>query len=196
MIHFNVKADYLEQLASKRTLCYKKGTRKRVNGNFFMLKDDAKLHSFTVFPKSGSIIATGISKREHIDMVLERFLTTVDLTRAAIVTVPKVINSTYTGQITCSDKRASACHALARYNKEEGQKDENVNISFRSQFFPGVRLRLKGKGTINLFNNGKYILVGMKEEEAVSQLYKKLCAITQTYWTTTTPETRCAWIVV
>ena len=109
-----------------------------------------------------------------------------------------MVNSTYDGCITCNWKEGSACRALARFKKEQIKNSEQrkISVSFRSQFFPGARIRWKGEkceGTVNLFNNGKYVIVGVKKEERAQILYHQLCAIMKTYWTTLNEPTSCVW---
>ena len=151
--------------------------------------------SFTVFPKSGHVIVTGVRDHCMVESVLRRLAHALHLPAEEVRLGAKVVNSTFDGHICCEWEGGSACQALARFKRSpEGELHKrDVQVSFRSQFFPGARVRYKDLGTINLFNNGKYILVGVKRGELAQVLHRELCAIMRTYWTTSTQRTSCAW---
>ena len=124
---------------------------KKRKKNFYVFGENSL--SFTVFPLSGHVIATGISNFKQGRKALYAFAKIFGIPPFDnVLKTAKVVNSTYDGKITCQAKNRSACAALARYNKNEGQYKNDLNISFRSQFFPGARIKWKNKGTINLFN--------------------------------------------
>ncbi len=164
------------------------------NGNFYTFRlADGDSTSFTVFPESCNVIATGISHPDKMWPTLVLFGEEVGL-RKGWLERARITNSTYTGGIECSEKHVSACRALARYQKDEGAEyKKDTSISFRSQFFPGARIRCQDIGTVNLFNNGKYVLIGVSNDSQARRLFVRLCAIMQRYWTTQGQETSCAW---
>ncbi len=153
--------------------------------------------SFIVFPCSGSVIASGVRSRLDVISALAEFAALADLGDPSRWW-RKVVNSTYTGSIDCRG-HFSAHLSLDSYKRRRtsersrGGEDE-VDISFRSQFFPGGLIRWRdGRGSVNLFNNGRYVLVGAREEREVRWLHRKFCALIRTYWTTMTSPTSCAW---
>ena len=151
--------------------------------------------SFTVFPSSGSVIATGVRSSSDVLSALSLFSSLTDLKRPSAWS-RKVVNSTYVGSVTCGDSPVSTHRSLARY-KESGEKAEEVNISFRPQFFPGGLIRWRATpGSVNLFNNGKYVVVGVRTESEARWLGRRLCALIRTHWTTTKSRTSCAWTAV
>lgn len=160
--------------------------------------------SFTVFAESGHVIATGIRHLGLVSEVPETFAgheslctKTLDLWEG-----PRVVNSTYAGRIhpiTPPEELAKTggwCTSvvLARFSDDlEGLK--GARVSFRSQSFPSIVLRWeKGDGCINVFNNGNYVLVGVRTEGQARLLSEKLCAIMNKYWKMSGLETGCAWI--
>lgn len=163
-----------------------------VNSNFFIVKSGKK--SYTIFPQSGNVIGTGISNSGEISPTVKKFSSLFNISEAEIGE-PRIINSTYSGHILCADSQFSACGKLFSYQQKDSPNSQ-VSISFRSQFFPGARIRVRERGTVNLFNNGKYIFVGVKKEEDAKHLHKTLCAIMAEFSTTSKPETQCAWNVV
>jgi TATA-box binding protein (TBP) (component of TFIID and TFIIIB) len=163
--------------------------------NYFVIKPVGKKPSFTVFPKSGKIVGTGIENHRSIKWTLEVFARAANYSKSeASEWEKKVVNSTYSGKIKCSEKRISTCRVLSKFVEKGTPKD--VSVSFRPQHFPGVLLRYKDivsmqkKGTINLFNNGSYTIVGVTNEAGAKKLYDNLCRIIQTYWTT---SSSCVW---
>ena len=140
--------------------------------------------SFTFFPSSGDVIATGIRTEEGVGRALETFARILydgdgdgEDDDGGCGWRATVVNSTYVGRIT---GLTSACRAVNEFRRNGGDGRCGLSISFRSQFFPGVRIRCAGLGTINLFNNGKYVIVGVKRRGQMQKLVEKLCAITKT----------------
>ncbi len=168
-----------------------RGTR-----NFYVFETSG--FSFIVFPVSGSVIGTGLSDRGQIREALAAFAEATGMPENEVGVDGRVINSTYSGRVECACPNMSACQALSEFKKSatDAPVHKNVTVSFRSQFFPGVRLRWSDLGTVCLFNNGKYILVGVKREEDACSLRDRLAAIMSKYWTTSKRETSCAWAAV
>ena len=169
------------------------GDLPRMKKNFYVFGHRSL--SFTVFPKSGHVIVTGVRDHCAVDSVLRRFSRALRLPVEEVRRSAKVVNSTFDGHICCEWEGGSACQALARFKRSSAGElhKRDVQVSFRSQFFPGARVRYKDLGTVNLFNNGKYILVGVKEGERAQTLHREICAIMRTYWTTSAQPTSCAW---
>ena len=99
-----------------------------------------------------------------------------------------MVNSTYSGKVHgLEDHGNSACSLVARYaaaaddgqQHQEKEKRRKVSVNFRSQSFPAVRIRFgeAAAGTVNLFNNGSYVLVGVKGQEEADKSYDELCAL-------------------
>lgn len=148
--------------------------------------------AFTVFPRGGSVIATGISSFSFIDRALEEFAL-VTKTGPAGEWYKKVVNSTYSGSVEPADDGDSILRKVA-YLKSA---DKSISISFRSHFFPGILIKWEGtRGSVNLFNNGRYVLVGLSCKEQVAALRQRLCALMTSCWTTTAPAMSCAWTAV
>ncbi len=155
------------------------------------------LLSFTVFPKSGSVIATGVRRPSEVPAALAAFA--ARLLPGGADDGPsswrrRVVNSTYVGRITCSN-RISTHRALARYKRPGATaKESDVSVSFRSHFFPGGLIKWKGlRGSVNLFNNGRYVIVGAARQSDVRHLHRRLCALMRDSSTTLGPGTSCAW---
>lgn len=158
--------------------------------------------SFIVFPCSGSVIATGIRSSVDTLSAIALFSSLIDVDAAAPAAWPrKVVNSTYVGKVFCRDGRSaiSTHRSLARFKRDQSRcrrrKDKSdVSISFRPQFFPGGLIRWSdAPGSVNLFNNGKYVVVGVRKEGEARLLCRRLSALIRTNWTTTTSRTSCAW---
>ena len=173
----------------------RKGERRGEGRNFFVLDDRAA--TFTVFPQSGDVSATGLGGgRESIARAVARFEEIAG--QKTVGEGVRVTNSTYSGRIVCRDlecERASVVQVLALYAQDRrGAGDDNVSASFRSQFFPGARLKRKSlAGALNVFNNGSYVAVGVRTRGEAEELRKWLTAIMAEFWTTLERETGCAW---
>ena len=171
---------------------------------------DGTTTTFTVFPMSGSVIVTGLREVSAIPTAVTWFVRHVAGVRVPDTAAAaahlfrrlggRVVNSTHAGAVTCVSERISTCRTVARFKEASdaaalaGGYKGRVRVSFRSQFFPGVLIRWSdAPGTLTLFNNGNYILVGVKKRSEVRELYDRLCALTATYWTTSAPRTSCAW---
>lgn len=202
VIFFRVKENCrrkLRRLCSSRWV-YKSGK----NFDCVRLGEGGRSVTYTIFPESCCVVATGIRREKRIKSALRRFrvAAALDRSRGEILLPHTVTNSTYSGIVECSGKKegreVSVCQAVSElYFGEEGgweaEDDERWSIGFRSQFFPGLRLRWRGGGTVNLFNNGKYVLVGVRSREQANRLAAELCALMRRCWTTLGGVTWCAW---
>lgn len=168
--------------------------------------------SFTVFPIKGSVIVTGLRSASFVPKTLDLFHeeyqraindnwsggeeNDINIVSPASTWNRRIVNSTYNGRIDCQDIDITSYDILTKKKLEAEAQDKNLTISFRTQFFPGILLKWKNlQGSCNVFNNGQYILVGTKTELEKELLYKELCALIMSYWTTMTPETSCVWSV-
>lgn len=194
VVHLKVPLD--EEVGRNLSEFKKLGQRARKRGgggdrlNFFVRKEEGQ--SFTVFPKSGDVIITGISRPEEARRAFRTLSRRTGRDVSYLLKLPrKLTNSTYSGTVggypslSSPGGSASACEVLAAYEKSKrGRADASVSVSFRSQFFPGARVRFAGLGTVNLFNNGKYVMVGVRDPRNARVLREKLCAIMRTSLTT------------
>lgn len=167
--------------------------------------DDRLTFSFSVFPSTGTVTATGIQRHEDdaFRHVLTQFarLTDIDPTRLSPEkTDLKVVNSTYSGELVCSAlgeaedaRRVSFSEKLHRASSLPRVRAD-VDVSFRSQFFPAAKLNFSGvKGTAHVFNNGKYVLVGVVSPAHARDLTGRLCAVMNACSITSTRANPCAW---
>ncbi len=219
VVHFRLsprKKKYLKRL-KKFVKKLKEGKNNNTNvvcknvfsGNFVCIKLNGI--SFTIFPLSGNVIGTGIKRKSHIFKCVNMFLDAIGL-RGGIertLNILRITNSTYSGSIECvclDSEQITVCQALSHLQDydtgeknsiiDDGGDDEYLkewDVSFRSQFFPGIRIRHICGGTINLFNNGKFVVVGVRSRRKVRQLTKKLCVFMKKCWMTLKEETLCAW---
>ena len=168
--------------------------------NFYVCRGRAA--SFIVFPKSGNVVATGIARPDLVDGALAEFRSIYSpaALSADSCSAPRVVNATYSGRVRgrgggVLSRLAAAAAAAAAPGEENGAGEEAVQLSFRSQCFPGARARWNGLvGTVNVFNNGKYIIVGVRGEEEACRLHRRLMAALSPSGssTTTRPGTPCA----
>lgn len=182
---------YLQEFAC----CSERSRRRRGRqSNFYVFK--LVPFSYTVFPSSGNVIATGIRSDELIPRAIRTFSDATGISRRKVGLGGRIVNSTHVGEIECGElPRISACRVLARFKAEASDAEMEcvASISFRSQFFPGARIRWSCGGTTNLFNNGKYVQVGVRNRVHARRLHAQLCAIMASYWTTSGVATSCAW---
>ena len=175
--------------------------------------------SYTVFPASGCVVATGISAHHLVESALNVFRESSGLAEEELLP-HQVVNSTYSGRVECDGERegrrvsvgqaVDSVFGLGGGGGYEGgvvgssgfgavgeyDPDRRWYVSFRTQFFPGICLRRRetcGGGTVNLFNNGRYVLVGVRSQRQAEELAGELCALMKRCWTTLGGVTSCAW---
>jgi TATA-box binding protein (TBP) (component of TFIID and TFIIIB) len=155
--------------------------------------------TFTVFPSSGSVIATGLRHLGEAAPAVRWLAGELECDGGEDAGGDdesllrrwegRVVNSTHVGRVECRGPAVSACRVAAAGADKSGAK-----ISLRSQFFPGVLIKWSGcEGAVNLFNNGKFIIVGARGDGQVREIHRRLCALMRECWTTFTPPTSCAW---
>ena len=185
--------------------------------NFFVLAADGVEERFvyTIFPASGCVVATGLRRFPRflpsscarmlcpLPDVLKTFCNLTGVRPENIWDV-RVTNSTWSGSLRPNgeeDKEAlgSVMEMLSRYSRFMSQgreEEESVSIDFRSQFFPGARLQRAGvTGVINLFNNGSFVIVGVRNETQAERLLNWLAAITNMFWKSTPKGKSYVWTV-
>lgn len=180
--------------------------------NFFILAADSEetwgaRYVFTIFPASGSVVATGLrsfprARRSPPD-VLKTFARLTDIPPWEIQDM-RVTNSTWSGSLRPpggeGEKLGPVMRVISDYSRWNKARrggtceEARISVGFRSQFFPGVRLQHGDlSGTINLFNNGSYVIVGVKTaREAAAQL-RWLAAIMNGFWKKPGEGTSFAW---
>ena len=152
-----------------------------------------KAISFTVFPKRGSVIATGVGKESEIVDAIKTFARD---SGAGVCTPPdewerRTVNSTYVGRIINEVGIYRTLSAIRERIKE--QNDTSISLQFRSQFFPGILIKWSGaRGSVNVFDNGHYVVVGVRSDAEANILFEQLCALMRESRTTSTSEMSCA----
>ena len=201
VIHFKVKGNCSLQRLKKTMQERQTECSTSQKKNFCCFKQDG--FSYTVFPASGNIICTGIKNWRTLVPALRSFVSSMKLQSIhSSLGCVRVANSTFSGRIECLDLHKpvggiSVCQAITQFMKlyqdQEKEYLKEWNISFRSQFFPGIRVRHTSLGTVNLFNNGKYILIGVKSQDDAVKLIQALCVFIMKCWTTLDEEMSCVW---
>ena len=165
--------------------------------------------AYTVFPRSGLVIATGIPHLEAVARSARVFRREYNSAGETTVTEdeeeeeeeeaedgffsarPRVVNTTFSGRVRSAGNVLLRLHQL----RARGRLPEDVQVSFRSQCFPGARLRWRSpRGTVNLFRNGRYVMIGVVSPEAARLLHGRLSTLARTPATaaTATPVTASA----
>lgn len=209
VVHFNVGRERVSLLSSTDGRIHEAPDRLRAHlrqprrrgrrvrreaTNFYVLGLAGR--TYTVFPASGNVIATGIRDHSRVLPALHAFASLTGLDSSSECgRSARVVNGTYVGRVECVLPDVSACQALQRYKSDLLQtcRPQSASVTFRSEFFPGARVKWSGLGSVNLFNNGKYVLVGVKSSGVADRLHEQLCVLMRRHWTTSGRETRCAW---
>ena len=169
--------------------------RERGEGRNFFILDD-RVATYTVFPNSGDVVATGLHNKEGIRSATSRFeeLCGLEVEEKSV----RITNSTYSGKIICRDLEqgcASVVQVLSLFAESLTATETVVN--FRSQFFPGARLKhAKLNGTVNVFNNGSYVIIGVRSASEAERIQEWLGVIMAGFWTTMGRGTPCVWTAV
>jgi TATA-box binding protein (TBP) (component of TFIID and TFIIIB) len=194
----------------------------RRNFVVFHLTMDNATPSFTLFPRSGDVIVTGMKSVSMLSECARRFCALTDTSlvdvstelkalmtprddtweyrkRNTSVVQPWVTNMTFSGVIGCRSVRrvkrqTAVMEAIAKFS--ESHKHPNFSISMRSTFFPGAYLKhAKMRGVINVFRNGSYVIVGVRSQEEANELRDWLDVIMKEYWMTLKRGSPCACFV-
>lgn len=142
------------------------------HSNFVSLRHTP--YAFVIFAKSGHVNVSGIETFEDIKNIVPvvKHQLGVDIHPDNI----KIDNSTASGKL-----QSNNFHLLDLQSRAASL---GVLVSIRPHFFPSAlirqkkRLSTRGKGTIILFQNGKFIIVGCRSLSTIEDTYNQLCAIT------------------
>ncbi len=152
--------------------------------------------AYTVFPRSGLVIATGIPHLDAVARSARVFRREYNSAGETAATTddddddgegeeedsffsarPRVVNTTFSGRVRSAGNVLLRLHQL----RARGRLPEDVQVSFRSQCFPGARLRWRSpRGTVNLFRNGRYVMIGVVCPEAARLLHGRLSTLVRT----------------
>ena len=150
--------------------------------------------AYTVFPGTGLVIATGIPEPEataESARVFREYYSSSSSTTspsAFFSTSPKIVNATFSGRVIATVPNVLlALQPQNRRHSTLGGRGGELQVSFRTQCFPGARLRWNGQpGTVNLFHNGRYVLVGVVCPMEASRLHQELTTLVSTLGTSAT----------
>ena len=140
------------------------------HSNFITLRSTP--YVFVIFAKSGHVNVSGIRNFEDIKNIIPtvKDQLCVDVQASDIV----IDNSTASGQIS----------KINFHDLQKHASTHNVLVILRPHFFPSALIRQKKtsqnivKGTIILFQNGKFIIVGCKSYSAIEETFHQLCVLT------------------
>lgn len=148
-----------------------------------------------MFPDTGHINVSNVPHEGEIELALDYLAEAADLCLECTKKAPRrIVNSTFVGSVSLPNTRPSTLvyRTLSLYAKggREAEQRHGARVNRRSQFFPGVRIKWERlPGTVQLFNTGRYVIVGVRGREEALRLRTKLCALMREFSTTTAPPT-------
>ena len=162
---------------------------------------------YVIFPSTRSVIITGVSGDEtRLAHAFDKLVTLlrdidkfkrvlrsddVNVVQSPVPRNVRIVNSTFTGRLVDATSglalTSGTAHNVLKHVSYMGRLKEDVTISFRSQFFPAARVRWSSLGTVNVFSNGNFVIVGSKETNTAKIMEKKLCVLINGSLTTMTP---------
>lgn len=174
----NVKAHFAVTVTEsfEENLLSQAGVKK--HSNFYTVRPHAE-YVYTVFPKSGHVNVSGIKSFESVGAATNHFLQSLCVSVCSPI---QCDNSTTSGKL-------SRPVALFKFD-ELARREKNLpfSVSIRPHFFPAVLLRSKNTsnksegnedqtGSIIIFSNGKFVIVGCKSHSAIEWTKEKLSSI-------------------
>lgn len=145
---------------------------------------------YTIFLKNGHVNVSGIKNFKAIKGAMETFNDQFD-TNIQFDNIT-VDNTTASGRLP---QEKICLYRLAKDHKQENE----LTISIRPHYFPSAVIRQKQKkeegkrrkGTIVLFSNGKYNILGCKTKESIEKTFEQLCVLTKTLLLTRAQPLKC-----
>lgn len=194
VFNFKLKTSEKWKLSRPRTTLVK-DIKKPIGKNFIVLRKNE--YTYIIFINKNSsnppyVILTGVPVLNQLTLAIRTFTQAFRI-KSIKISPPFVTNSTYAGRfVSCNQYEAkkregnkpiiSLCGLLRKYKKQPLNTFSDLVIQFKSPFFPGVCIKSlpnHKSGTITVFNNGNYHIVGVREEFKALLLFNKLCAIIQ-----------------
>ena len=166
----NVKIHFKAKLSAEIPSTLKGNCKS--HSNFITVR--IKPYVCTIFQKSGHVNMSGIPNFEKINQALSLFNSHffTNIREEDIV----VDNSTTSGNLSISEKNIPL-------DKLNGNSDK-VTVFIRPHFFHSAVIRpgksADHRGTVVLFSNGKYFIVGCKSVPDITETVSQLCALTKT----------------
>lgn len=140
--------------------------------NFLVIKN---IFTYIVFYSSGHINFTGVNHFFKIKKCIKHFLNILKLKKHdyKILTI-KIDN------ITCSGKFGKYLN-LKKLKKEvisnKQSEIENIQVTSNTSYFSGTFVKFPKIGTVIIFPNGSYSMVGIKCRKNITILFHKVTAL-------------------
>jgi TATA-box binding protein (TBP) (component of TFIID and TFIIIB) len=157
-VKVSIRLDIKEQFELLKKKAYK------YTNSYLILKEGG--YTITVYHNSNVVNITGIPNFEQIDLALQYFSILTAIPYYLLVLTVKVDNSTANGQL-----RQKVDFNLLRQS--------NCVITYNPSLFPGATLTLSNLKKAILFKSGKYVLVGCKSEDEITESFSSLQTITK-----------------
>ena len=130
------------------------------HNNFYVYREK---YVYIIFPKRGYINCTKLSSYQDIKPAIDHFYTKFNIEKYDYFF--KIDNIQASGQMIWKTID------LNKFKLYVNQKT-NAKAVYNPSHFPGLNIRVPNKGTIILFSSGKYTIVGSKEENDISIVFR------------------------
>jgi TATA-box binding protein (TBP) (component of TFIID and TFIIIB) len=134
-------------------------------GNYVILKDQ---FTFLITFESGHVTLTGLRAFSDIRIAQRKILRILKIKFRSVTRSIKVYNLCASGKLNQTFNLNNLKSVLAL--------NETWTFTFNTAFFPGLFTKLPNLGTITIFQNGKFTIVGSKTIATVCQICKIITA--------------------
>ena len=142
---------------------------------------------YTIFPQKGYVNVSGVRGFDRIPLAVNLFN---DAFKSHVKLAETVVdNSTSSGRLLCCTHRTSGKLSLPRFKRfldtDPRARQQRLCLGLRPFHFPGGILRFRSDcckkkklGSVILFSNAKYVIVGAKSTEDIQAIHQSVCALT------------------
>ena len=177
-IHFKIsQSECINLINILQILTYSPNIILTKHQNFIIVKVLSPTSlTFTLFCKEGYINATGIKNFISIASCLNTFQLLFNIPPRNILSLT-VDNSTSSGTF---GKNINLAEVKRKINSIKYLSSVKVSSKFNLNFFPAVFIKFVGKGTIAIFQTGKYNIIGAKCPNNILHIFQSIQTLLET----------------
>ena len=116
--------------------------------------------TYLIYWTKGYVNTTGIKNLVDIDESKHHFMKLLDITEEDITSQPSIHN-------ICASGSYSKVINIPKIEKHLREFEKTYRVTYHRSYFPAIFVKIPNIGTCNLFRNGNFSIVGVRQMENI-----------------------------